>query len=179
MLQITIPAREQWDERRVEFIYTDEYTIQLEHSLVSLSKWESKWCKSFLSAKDKTYEETIDYIRCMTLDPNIPYEVYYALTPENVDMIYDYINAPMSAAYFNKDTKGKALNKIITAESIYYWMISLGIWPECQHWHLNRLLALIRYCSNENDTTKMSKGELAKRNAALNAARRKRFNSRG
>lgn len=179
MLQITIPAREQWDEARAEFVYTDEYTIELEHSLVSLSKWESKWCKSFLSAKEKTYDETIDYIRCMTLNQNIPYEAYYALTYANIEQINNYINAPMTAAYFNKEGNGRGMNKIITAESIYFWMISLGIWSECQNWHLNRLLALIRYCSNENDTSKMSKSELAKRNASLNAARRKRFNSRG
>lgn len=180
MLQITIPASEQWDESKQEFVNTKEQTLQLEHSLVSLSKWESKWCKSFFSKREKTYEETLNYIQCMTLTQNVKPEVYNCLTQENIDQINEYIEAPMTATYFNKDEKSKGSNETITSELIYYWMIALNIPFECQKWHLNRLLTLIRVCEIKNQPPKkMSKSSIMSRNAALNAARRKKLNSKG
>ena len=181
MLQITVPATEQWDESKQEFIYTKEQTLLLEHSLVSLSKWESKWCKSFLSSKeDKTNEETIDYIRCMTLNKNVDPNVYYCLTKENIKQIYDYINAPMTATVLPKDHSNKINREVITSELIYYWMIALTIPSEYERWHLNRLITLINVCSIKNaPPKKRSRRELMSRNAALNAARRKQFNTRG
>ena len=181
MLQITVPATEQWDESKQEFINTKEQTLLLEHSLVSLSKWESKWCKSFLSSKeDKTNEETIDYIRCMTLNKNVDPNVYYCLTKENIKQIYDYIYAPMTATALPKDHSNKTNREVITSELIYYWMIALTIPSEYERWHLNRLITLINVCSIKNaPPKKRSRRELMSRNAALNAARRKQFNTRG
>lgn len=181
MLQITIPGEELFDEEKQEFINYKEQTLQLEHSLISLSKWEAKWCKIFLSKQDKTHEETIDYIRCMTLTPNVSPDVYDRLTQANFKEINDYIAAPMTATYFSKERPGgRANGEQTTSELIYYWMIALNIPFECQKWHLNRLLTLIRVCNIKNQPPKkMSKKDIASRNAALNAARRKQLNTKG
>lgn len=182
MLQITIPAAEMWDERKQEFVYTKEQTLQLEHSLVSLSKWESKWGKPFLAKqkKEKTLEEILDYVRCMTLTQHVDPEVYRYLTNANIDAINKYIEAPMTATYFLEDKLRKTSREQITSELIYYWMIALNIPFECQKWHLNRLFTLIRVCSIKNQPPKKrSRKEIMSRNTALNAARRKRLNTRG
>lgn len=180
MLTITIPETEQWDEVNQEFIHTKAQTLHLEHSLVSLSKWESKWCKPFLSKEDKTFDETIDYIRCMTLIRDVPESTYRCLTQANIKQINDYISAPMTATWFSKDNYGRGSREQITSELIYYWMITLNIPFECQKWHLNRLLTLIRVCNIKNQPSKkMSRREIMGRNAALNAARRKQLNTTG
>lgn len=180
MLRITIPAVEQWDEAKQEFIYTKEQTLSLEHSLVSLSKWESKWCKAFLTKQEKTFEETLDYIKCMTLTQNVDPEVYNYLTNGNVNEINEYIEAPMTATYFSDEKTSKTSREQITAELIYYWMIALNIPFECQKWHLNRLLTLIKVCNIKNQPPKKrSKKDIMSRNAALNAARRKQLNTKG
>ena len=180
MLQITIPAIEQWDEREQEFIYTKEQTLKLEHSLVSLSKWESKWGKAYLTKKDKTYDEALDYIKCMTITPNVDPNVYKCLTSKNISDIEDYINAPMTATCFSDDKNGRSSREVVTSELIYYWMIALQIPFECEKWHLNRLLTLIRVCNIKNTPPKkMSRRSIMSRNAALNASRRKQLNTRG
>jgi hypothetical protein len=181
MLQITVPERELYDESIGEFIHSKEQTLQLEHSLVSLSKWESKWCKSFFSKTPKTHEETIDYVRCMTLTQNVKPEVYYCLTAENFSKIEKYIEAPMTATYFSKaEGRGSVARETITSELIYYWMIALNIPFECQKWHLNRLLTLVQVCNIKNQPPKkMSKRQLMSRNHALNAARKKQHNTKG
>ena len=180
MLQITIPSIELWDEKKEEFIYTKGQTLQLEHSLVSLSKWESKWCKSFLFTKEKTDEETLDYIKCMTLTQNVDPEVYNRLTNANINEINKYIEAPMTATFFSDDKMTKSSREIVTAELIYYWMIASNIPFECQKWHLNRLLALVKVCNIKNSPPKKRSGkEIMSRNAALNATRRKRLNTKG
>ena len=180
MLTIKIPASELWDERKEEFIHTKEQTLQLEHSLVSLSKWESKWCKPFLSSTELTNEETMDYIRCMTITQNVKPEAYNFLTKENIDEIKKYIEAPMTATFFSEDKHSGRNRRIITSELIYYWMIALNIPSEYQKWHLNRLLTLIRVCNEENKPPKKrSRRDMMSRNAALNAARRKQLNTKG
>lgn len=181
MLRITIPAgEEQWDEINQMFIYPKEQTLQLEHSLVSLSKWESKWCKPFLTKQEKTLEETLDYVQCMTLTQNVNPEVYNYLTTSYIDQINRYIDAPMTATHFTEEKAVKASREQVTAEIIYYWMIALNIPFECQKWHLNRLLTLIKVCNIKNSPPKKrSRREIMKRNAALNAARRKQLNSKG
>jgi hypothetical protein len=171
---------EQWDERTQEFVYEKEQTLQLEHSLVSLSKWESKWCKPFLSKTEKTREETIDYIKCMTMTQNVNPEVYLRVTDEIIKEVNKYIDAPMTATWFSKERGGRSSNEQTTSELIYYWMISLNIPFDCQKWHLNRLLILIKVCNLKNQPAKkMSRREVMSRNAALNAARRKQFNTNG
>ena len=180
MLPITIPATELYDEYNQIFINVKEQTLHLEHSLVSLSKWESKWHKPFLVKTKKTFEETIDYVRCMTITQNVNSEVYKCLTNENIQSINEYIEDPMTATWFSKDRKTKSNGEQITSELIYYWMISLNIPFECQKWHLNRLLTLIQVCDEKNKPPKkMSKKEIMSRNAALNAARRKQMNTKG
>lgn len=179
MLEITIPSTELWNEEKQEFMSVKGMTLKLEHSLVSLSKWESKWCKPFLSKEDKTREETLDYIRCMTLTQNVDSDIYNYITDNNINEIIEYINAPMTATTFREENKGGS-REITTAELIYYWMIALDIPFECQKWHLNRLLTLIRVCNIKNQPPKkMSKREIMSRNASLNAARRKQLNSKG
>lgn len=181
MLKITIPAVELWDEARQEFISSKEQTLQLEHSLVSISKWESKWNKPFLSKVEKTYEETLDYVKCMTLTQNVDPEVYNFLTVDNIEAINKYIEAPMTATTFPPDRHSKGNSEVVTSELIYYWMIALQIpFDKCEKWHLNRLLTLIRVCNIKNSPPKkMSKSEIMRRNAELNAARRKQLNSKG
>lgn len=180
MLQITIPATEQWDETNESFINTKEQTLQLEHSLVSLSKWESKWKKPFLSKTERTREETLDYIKCMTLTQNVDPNVYRFLSPDIIKKVNDYIADPMTATTFSKNQNGKPNREVITSEIIYFWMVSYNIPMECQKWHLNRLMTLIKVCDVKNQTPKkQSPKECMRNNAALNAARRKQFNTKG
>jgi hypothetical protein len=180
MLKITVPSVEYWDESKNEFVYTKEQTLTLEHSLVSLSKWESKWCKPFLTKDDKTTEETIDYIRCMTLTQNVDPDVYNRITDEIIDQVNAYIKAPMTATYVSEDKGGPVNREQVTSELIYYWMITLTIPCEYQKWHLNRLLTLIRVCNRKNQPPKKTNGrDVARRYAAANKARRKQLNTRG
>lgn len=181
MLDIVVRLTpEMWDSKKEEFIPPVTRTLRLEHSLVSLRKWESKWCKPFLSKKDKTDEETLDYIKCMTITQNVDPDVYLRLSDENLKQIEEYIYAPMTATTFADNRRKKANNDIITAELIYSWMINLHIPPEYQKWHLNSLLTLIRVLVAENSPPeKRSQEELAMDYAELNAARRKKYNSKG
>jgi len=179
MLKITIPSIELYDETINEFVSSKTQELNLEHSLVSISKWESKWHKPFLSKNEKTLEETIDYIRCMTVTQNVSEHTYKFISNDNVKQVRDYIEAEMTATTFCNDKK--AVNKeVITAEIIYYWMIAMNIPFECQKWHLNRLLTLINVCNIKNNPPKrMSKKETMQRNAALNASRRNSLRNEG
>ena len=181
MLQITIPlTSEGWDYEKEEFVEAKTKTLQLEHSLVSLSKWESKWGKAFLSRHEKTVEETLDYIKCMTITQNVDPDVYNHLTPDNIKQINDYIAAPMTATYFSEDKSAKGSREVVTAELIYYWMITLQIPFKCEKWHLNKLLTLVRVCNVKNTPPKKrSRRDIMSTNAALNEARRKQFNTKG
>lgn len=180
MISIIIPSSENWDEVNQQFISTKEQHLRLEHSLVSISKWESKWHKPFFSNEDKTDEEIIDYVRCMTLTQNVAPDIYWHLTKENMDAIGKYIEDPMTATTFKKNAMHGSNGEGVTSELIYYWMIALGIPFECQKWNINRLFTLIKICNIKSQPSKkMSQRELMSRNAALNAARRKKLNSRG
>lgn len=180
MLKITIPARELYDEQSNTFFTTKEQTVCLEHSLVSVSKWESTWCKPFITKEKKTAIETIDYIKCMTLTQNVDPNVYYAITDDIIDQVNDYIDAPMTATTFSNEGRNRPNREIITSELIYYWMITLNIPVKFEKWHLNRLLTLIRVCNIKNQPArKSSTRDTMSRNAALNAARRKQLNSKG
>ena len=183
MLEIKIPlSEEQWDDDEQIFIEPEYRTIRLEHSLVSISKWESKWHKSFINTKNLTDEEITDYIKFMTITQNVDPEVYNHLTRENIQQINEYIKDPMTATYFPEDRKDGTNRKVITSERIYCWMILLGIPVEFEKWHLNRLITLIRVCNIESqppDKKRMSKSEIMSRNAAINARNRARFNSKG
>lgn len=182
MLDITIPSTEYFDDRNNCFIQTREQKLRLEHSLVSLSKWESKWHKPFLSinTEKRTWEETVDYVRCMTITQNVNPDIYYALTDDNIKEIEDYISDPMSATWFNNKNNGRPSREVVTAEIIYYWMIELDIPFECEKWHLNKLMTLIRVCNEKHSGgKKMSKKDIYRQNRALNSARKKKYNTRG
>ena len=182
MKKIIIPGQELWDPVKREFLPAEKDTvIQIEHSLISVSKWEAKWCKPFLSS-NKSEEELMDYIRCMTLTQNVNPEIYYKIPRQVINEIVAYIEAPMTATTFSQkegESKG-GKNQIVTNELIYYWMVALQIPFECEKWHLNRLLTLIRVCNIKNQPPKkMGKNEILSRNRALNAARRKKMGSKG
>lgn len=182
MLEIILPKTESYDESKHEFIMYSEYKLQLEHSLQSLSKWESKWEKPFLSDEPRTDEQTLDYIRCMTLTEDhthILENAYTRLTTEDYLRISEYIQASMTATWFN-DKNSKPSREVITAEVIYYWMIQSQIPFECENWHLNRLITLIKVCSAKNaPEKKMSRQDAASRQRAINEANRKKFNTSG
>ena len=180
MLKIKVPATEYYDEATGEFCYIRECTLQLEHSLVSISKWESKWHKPFLGKDPKTKEETLDYIRCMTITQNVDPKTYIAIPKEASIEIDQYLENSMTATTFNERQKSRANNRIITSELIYHWMISLQIPLECEKWHLNRLLTLIKVCNIKNQPQKkMGRKEMMHSRSALNAARKNAMNTKG
>lgn len=186
MLKITIPAPEMWDELREEFVVDQKDTVlQLEHSLVSISKWESKWKKPYYGREQKTAEEMLDYIRCMTITQNVDPAVYDRLTKEHMDQIATYMEDPMTATTFPGDKmrrreKTGRRPEIPTAELIEYWMLCAGIPWECRKWHINRLLTLIRVCDFKNSKPqKRSQADLAREHASINELNRKRFSTKG
>ena len=179
MLRIQIPDKEFYDEISEEFIVIRGQTLELEHSLISLSKWESRWQVPFLSQQEKTREQTLSYVRDMTLTRNVDPTVYHALSDENLDAISAYIASPETATTF-RNTPMKGQGSVVTAEIIYYWMISLTIPFECKTWHLNRLLTLIRVCNEKNaPKKKMSRAEQLQHQRNLNAQRRQARGSKG
>lgn len=191
-LKLTIKSKEGWDSVKEEFVESPDIVICLEHSLVSLSKWEAKYKKPYLKKDyNKTNEEILEYIKCMTITQNVPDEVYNLLDKNELQKINDYITDPMTATWFNENTVNNNNNKTtsrkteqITSELIYYWMISYGIPLQCEKWHLNRLLTLIRIFSIKDaeangKNNKMSKRDIISQNKALNAARRQKLGTRG
>lgn len=179
MLQLKIPAFEYFNDDTQTFHQVKDTILRMEHSLVSISKWESRWCKPFISSK-KNVEETIDYARCMTITQNVDPAVYFVLTDDHIRAINEYIDLPMTATTFTEEQNKKFNREIVTAEIIYYWMIAQNIPFECRTWHLNQLITLIRVCSIKNSPPKkMSAKERASHNRALNAARRQALNSKG
>lgn len=185
MLTLTIPDIEVYDESTNMFSYIKGQTIVLEHSLVSVSKWESKWKIPFLSSEDKTASQTIDYIRCMTITQNVNPILYNNLTQSMLEKIQKYINDPMTATWFSNRNKQNSSKRVVTSELIYYWMIESGIPMECQKWHLNRLLTLIEVCNEErkaadpNNRKKINPRDIARSRSALNASRKANMHSRG
>lgn len=180
MLTIVIPGTEMFDETKQEFVTEGDIILDLEHSLVSLSKWESIYEKPFLGKFEKTTQETLDYIKFMTLTPNIPPEAYQNLSEGNIKDINEYIDAKMTATWFNDPPGALATRDVITAELVYYWMIAFQIPFECQYWHLNRLFTLIRVCNlKQAKPKKMSRAEMAARNRELNAQRRAQLGTKG
>lgn len=180
MLTISITIPELWDETNEMFIKDRKVKINLEHSLISISKWESKYQRPFLKPRDvKTDDELLYYIKCMTINKNVDDSVYNYLSIENLNKINEYISSPMTATTFC-NTPNQSNKEIPTSELIYYWMITNNIPIECQYWHLNRLITLIRVCSVKNaPPKKISKKALIEQYASLNSARRSQLNSSG
>ena len=180
MLKIVVPASEQFDNATQTFINTKEQALQLEHSLVSLSKWESTWNIPFLGREPKTDEQIIDYIRTMTLN-EVPREVFYRLSEKNYNEINEYINSKQTATWFNEEPNRPTSREIVTSELIHYWMISLQVPQEYQFWHINRLFTLIRVLNHKNQPKKkqgMTQSAAAQRRA-LNEARQQKYNTAG
>lgn len=179
MLQLSVVTDEMFDEATEQFI-GKSFDLELEHSLVSLSKWESFFEKPFLSNTERTNEETLAYVQMMVLTPDVPARVFESMTGEDYRKINTYINAKMTATWFNERKQRRSSNETITAEIIYYWMISLNVPFECQHWHLNRLLALIKTCNYKNaPPKKMSPREAMQNNRSLNRQRKAALGTRG
>ena len=179
MLKIVVPGTEMFDDDKQEFVTVGDVELELEHSLVSLSKWESFHEKPFLG-KDKSTEEVISYIKFMTLTPDVPEEVYKHLSENNMTEIQEYLDAKMTATWFNEPPGAPQARDIITAELIYYWMIVFQIPLECQYWHLNRLFTLICVFNiKQSKHKKMSRSEIAARNRELNEQRRKQLGTKG
>lgn len=188
MIEIVIPEQhyEFYDEEKEIFlpaVNIKETRIQIEHSLISLRKWEQTWHKPFLGKTDKTYDELSDYIRCMTLTHGVDPEVYHWIPKDVIDKVINYIKDPMTATWFKENAlvgAQKSSRETITAEIIYYWMISLNIPVEFQKWHLNQLLTLIKVINIKNGKPqKVDKRTAARERAALNKMRREQYNSNG
>ena len=179
MLKIVVPEREYFDENTQEFVPVKQQELILEHSLISISKWEAKWHKPFLAEDKKQDDEFLDYIRCMTLN-NVDENIYYSLTHSNINDILDYIDDSHTATTFSDPKAMEKSKEIITSEIIYYWMILNEIPFECQKWHINRLLTLIKVCSLKNaPSKKMSKNDILSQNMSLNKMRRAMLHSKG
>lgn len=180
MLTITVSGVESFDDLRQEFTVEGGFLLELEHSLVSLSKWESIFEKPFLGKESKTAEEVMAYVRAMTVTPNVPGEVFQKLSNENYEEINEYIEAKMTATWFSDAPGAPRTRDVITSELIYYWMTVFQIPFECENWHLNRLFTLIRVCNiKQAKPKKMSRTEIAARNRELNAQRKKQLGTTG
>lgn len=182
MLRLQIPEQELWDPIKERFIDVKGCVLELEHSLESISKWESKWHVPFHSDKEKTYEQNIDYIRCMTLNgEDVDQDVYYHLTEQNVKDILDYITDSNTATWFNDANRQKRFSRdVVTAEIVYYWMAIYNIPESYQRWHFNKLMTLLRVSAEKNNESMSHKNkDTAAQRRALIAARRKRYHTRG
>lgn len=181
MLEITTIEDEFYDSRTNKFIHIPACTLTLEHSLISLAKWESKWhIPYFDNNVQKTSAQELDYIRCMVIGNLKSEYVLQALSINNILEIRDYIKNPMTATTFQKKARGKVKKEVTTAETLYAHMFSHGVSIECQKWHLNRLLTLLRVCDLQNaPREKMTKKQTAQWNAEQNAARKAKYNTRG
>lgn len=180
MLTLIVPGVELFDNNTQTFSTTAETVLELEHSLVSLSKWESKWNIPFLGKETKTDEQIIDYIRLMTITPNVPDEVFYRIGNENYERINEYINAKQTATWFRDDPNAPKNREIITTEIIYYWMISLQVPQEYEAWHINRLFTLIKVLNQKNQPKKkMNTQSAAAQRRALNESRQKQYGTSG
>jgi hypothetical protein len=180
MLRLVIEGQEVFNERDNTFDTVDDVVVEMEHSLVSLSKWESEFEKPFLSSRDKTQEEIFGYLKAMVLTPNLDLDVLYRCSQKNINEIQNYIDSSQSATTFGHMPERRGPGEVITSELIYYWMLTFGIPFECQYWHLNRLFALIKICNIKNGKPKkMSKSEIAQRNRDLNAQRKAQLGTTG
>jgi hypothetical protein len=179
MLKIIVGGTDMFDDSSQQFIKQGGTTLELEHSLVSLSKWESEFEKPFLGRTEKTVDEILAYIKAMVLN-KVPEGIFSELSEENFSEINNYIEAKMTATWFHEAPGAPASRDVITAELIYYWMITFQIPLECERWHLNRLFTLIRVCNiKQAKPKKMSRSEIAARNRELNTRRKEQLGTRG
>src|SRR4051812_22620176 len=180
MLTITVGGTDIYNEETQSFSSQGGVELQLEHSLISLSKWESEFEKPFLGKSEKTGDDVLAYIRCMLLTKNPPEDFLQNLSKENLETIHKYIDRKMSATWFSEQPGAPRSSEVITSELIYYWMTVFTIPFECENWHLNRLFTLIRICNlKQAKPKKMSRAQIAARNRELNAQRKAQLGTRG
>lgn len=180
MLKLTFPPADFFDEDSQKFISLPGFELELEHSLLALSEWESKWEKPFLGESSLTPEETLDYVRCMIVTPEFPPDALDRLDDETVQQVVSYIERKMTATWFADSGSRGPRVETITSELIYYWMTTYQIPFECERWHLNRLMTLIRICDvKQNPPKKRSPEEVAQRNAEINRKRREQLGTKG
>jgi hypothetical protein len=178
VLTVRVVLEESFDEATNMFD-VELFDLRLEHSLVSLSKWESKFKKPFLGKDEKSSEEWFWYIRFMCLE-DVPKGIFEKITDKNILEIQEYINDPMTATWFSDVDDGKPAKETITSELIYYWMVAYTIPFTCEDWHLSRLLTLVKVCNQKNQPPKkMSAQEIASRQRDLNAKRKAQHNTSG
>jgi hypothetical protein len=180
MLVITIVEDELFNNETQEFIPINSVTLELEHSLLSVSKWESKYQKPFLAAGEKSVDEIFDYIKLMVITKDVPPEVFGRFSSQNLDAVNAYIESKQSATTFGEMPKKPGRSETITSELIYYWMVMFNIPFECETWHLNRLFSLIRICNVKNSKPKkMSRSEMIQQRNELNARRKAEMGTSG
>lgn len=181
MLRVVVPQQELFNAETNRFEDVGGFALELEHSLASVSKWEEIWEKPFLGKEEKTPEETLSYIQCMILTPDVPPNVLHGLTKENLEAINDHLKAKKTATWFNERAdQGRGSSEVVTAELIYYWMTAFNVPFECQYWHLNRLLTLLKVCNEKNaPKKKMNRRQAMQEQKRLNAQRRAEYGTRG
>ena len=189
-IKIFVPKQELWDDTREILIpIKEDITLSLEHSLVSLTKWESKWHKPFLSPEEKTQEETMDYVRCMILNEDVDDEIIYAFTNANLKQIEEYIATEQTATTFPKENSSEPQsNELLTSELIYYYLACMQCpFQPTETWHLSRVLTLIRVASFKNKgEKKLNKTEalqqcesIKERNERIFAEMRRKAQNKG
>lgn len=184
MFVLNIKEKVLWNEKDQEFVTISPYTIKIEHSLLSIRKWESKWHKPFMTQTQKTQAEQKDYVRCMTIGYELPEEVYATLDAQEMNEVFTYMNEPMTATWFSendqKQAKSKMGSETVTYEIVYYWMSKLNIPYDCEKWHINSLMTLIKVSMlKEQPSKKMSKRDVMSQNRALNEQRKAKMKSKG
>lgn len=183
MLEVTIPEQhyEFLNENTNEFIYIDvkETTLSLEHSLISIRKWEEKWKKAFLEQEELSVEESRDYVRCMTLNSKVDNKIYNYIPDTVMVKIVEYMRDPMSATVISV-VKPETKKEVVTAEVVYAWLVNLGIPFEVEKWHINKLLKLIQVLNIKNGTNKpLDAKTAAAQRRAINKVNRAKYHSKG
>lgn len=181
MLSLIVSGEEIYDEELNEFRSTPGYNLELEHSLVSLSKWESKYNKPFLSEEQKTPIEMYDYIKFMAIHPGVPEHVFLSLNDSDLARIVEYMNEKQTATWFNEPPNQSPMRTAITSELIYYWISALGLDASVvENWHLNRLFTVLKVASIEGQPKKKkSRTEVLAEIRRKNAERRAKYEKEG
>lgn len=175
MLELHISETELWDPVSEKFLLVKEQSLPLEHSLLSISKWEEKWHKPMplINNERLSGDEFLDYVRCMTISRNPDPLVYRCITAREVEAIMAYINDPHTATWFGNEKSGGNDKRPLTTELIYHLMFAFGVSKECEKWHLNRLMTQLRVEYEESKPSKKkTPAEIAERHRMLNAKRR-------
>lgn len=153
--------------------------LQFEHSLRSLSKWESKNKIAFLAGREKTPAQMVDYYRCMLLSPEDP-DLVYLLDPSQMEELTNYINENQTASSVPNEGPTQYNPETTTSELVYFWMTALKINWEAQDWHFSRLMMLVQITSyKQQPPKKRNPREVLSDMRRENERRKKLFNTSG